>query len=86
MRYQIYGGILLILFSNSQLLSRFKKTINLFFIGNLLFSLSIYYLSLTDTTVLDKFIGPITPIGGFLMILSLVMMLFSLIKLKPSEI
>jgi uncharacterized membrane protein YgdD (TMEM256/DUF423 family) len=85
-RYQTYGGILLLLLSNHKLLSRFKKSINLFFIGNLLFSSSIYYLSLTDVSVLDKFVGPITPIGGFLMILSLVIILFRVIKLKQGEI
>lgn len=84
-RYQTYGGILLLLLANNKVLSQFKKSINLFFIGNILFSLSIYYLSLTDKTVIDKFVGPITPIGGFLMIVSLAIILFGVIKLKQSE-
>lgn len=81
-RYQTYGGILLLLLANNKMLSHFKKSINLFFIGNLLFSLSIYYLSLTEKTVIDKFVGPITPIGGLLMILSLFFILINTIKGK----
>lgn len=84
-RYQMYGGILLLLFANSKLIYNFKKLINLFFIGNLMFSLSIYYLSLTEATFLDKIAGPTTPLGGLLMIVSLALIVFKVFKLKQQE-
>lgn len=84
-RYQMFGGILLLLFANSKLIFGFKKLINLFFVGNLMFSLSIYYLSLTKVTFLDKIAGPITPLGGLLMIVSLFLVIFKVIKLKQQE-
>lgn len=82
-RYQTYGGIILLLLGfNYKFLLKAKTAINMFFIGNVLFSISIYYLALTDKTSLDKLMGPVTPLGGLLMIIGLTILLFRVIKSK----
>jgi len=70
-RYQVYHGLaLLILGLNaSKIPFNMKWTINLIFTGVLLFSVSIYCLAMQDALGINlKFLGPITPIGGVLMI------------------
>lgn len=56
----------------------------LMFIGILLFSFSIYLLSLKDflNTPSLKFLGPVTPIGGSLIIISWIIIFINAIKLK----
>lgn len=79
-RYQMYGGLLLVLFGTQKYFFSFTKLINLFFIGNITFCVTIYYLALTNKSLLDKIIGPITPLGGLLMIISLILILFKLAR------
>ena len=80
-RYQMYGGLLLLIFGiKKEIFNNNNGLINTFFIGNILFCFSIYYLSLTLKTNLDKVVGPITPLGGLLMILALIILLIRIIK------
>lgn len=80
--YQIYSGIILLILGLNY--DSFKFTIklptNLFFIGACCFSFSLYLLSLFYNTGIVKVIWPVTPIGGLLMILALVLLILKLIK------
>ena len=72
-RYQIYHALFLLFVANNSLLSLKQKGIVLYLvvIGVILFSGSIYLLSTASLTVLKtKFIGPLTPVGGLLLIAS----------------
>lgn len=72
-RYQMYAAFFLLIvgyilkFETSS-----EKWISILMIaGTMLFSFSIYFLSLQDYLGANlKFLGPITPLGGLLMILS----------------
>ncbi|MDQ0783140.1 DUF423 domain-containing protein [Chryseobacterium sp. W4I1] len=72
-RYQMYAAFFLLIvgyilkFDTSS-----QKWISIFMIaGTMLFSFSIYFLSLQDYLGANlKFLGPITPLGGLFMILS----------------
>jgi uncharacterized membrane protein YgdD (TMEM256/DUF423 family) len=57
--------------------------INLFFIGMLLFSGSIYLLTLNYVWQIDalRFLGPVTPIGGLLFISGWILLFFRLKKI-----
>lgn len=71
-RYQIYSALfLLVLGYNANLeLSSIKWAFYLVTIGTILFSFSIYLLSLSEYLKKSfKFLGPITPLGGLLMII-----------------
>ena len=51
--------------------------------GTFLFSMSIYFLSFSEVWNTNlKFLGPITPIGGLLMIISWAMLIFYFVKTK----
>ena len=51
--------------------------------GTFLFSMSIYFLSFSEVWNTNlKFLGPITPIGGLLMIISWAMLTFYFVKTK----
>jgi uncharacterized membrane protein YgdD (TMEM256/DUF423 family) len=51
--------------------------------GTLLFSVSIYFLSMQDYLGMNlKFLGPITPLGGLMMILSWGMLILYFAKNK----
>jgi uncharacterized membrane protein YgdD (TMEM256/DUF423 family) len=70
-RYQmIHGLALLVLGLNASRHSfQLKPIFRLLLIGVILFSVSIYFLSLQDVLEVKlKFLGPITPLGGLLMI------------------
>lgn len=72
-RYQMYVGFaLLILGVNAdKLLMNLKWVIRLMVTGMLLFSVSLYFMVLQEPMGISlKFLGPITPIGGGLMIIS----------------
>lgn len=84
-RYQMYHALLLLFVGNSSFIRiKTKKTMLLLvLIGVLLFSGSIYGLATNELTGFDfKNIGFITPIGGFLLILSWLIMLLEFLKLK----
>ena len=84
-RYQFYNAFFLmilgigfnnILNSNLLLWSYYLVTI-----GTILFSLSIYFLALADYLKMNfKFLGPITPLGGLLMILGWVSLLIRVLS------
>ncbi len=82
-KYQFYMGfsyfILAFLYDklNTKLISRF------WFVGTIFFSLSIYLLAIAPFfNVSFKFLGPITPVGGLLMILGWIILIVQLIKNK----
>lgn len=55
----------------------------LMIIGTLLFSVSIYLLSFQESWGVNlRFLGPVTPIGGLMMIISWAMLMFYFFKLK----
>lgn len=73
-RYQIYHAIVLLFLSlsNKWINEKTQKIITLFFFwGVILFSGSIYILTLKNILNIEvlKFAGPITPIGGILLII-----------------
>lgn len=84
-RYQMYAAFFLLIagyilkFDTSS-----QKWISILMIaGTMLFSFSIYGLSLQDYLGANlKFLGPITPLGGLFMILSWLMLIFYFVKNK----
>lgn len=82
-RYQMYAAFFLLIagyilkFDTSS-----QKWISLLMItGTLLFSFSIYGLSMQDYFGMNlKFLGPVTPLGGLLMIVSWAMLIFYFAK------
>lgn len=82
-RYQMYAAFFLLIagyilkFETSS-----EKWVSILMIaGTMLFSFSIYFLSLQDYWGINlKFLGPITPLGGLLMILSWGMLILYFIK------
>lgn len=84
-QYQIYHALLLLILGN--LKEGKEKITNLIFylllIGILLFSGSIYLLATREITNLNVgFLGPVTPLGGSLLILCWILLLWHFIKLK----
>lgn len=83
-RYQFYHGIsLLIIGLNTD---KFKFSLvwayRIILIGVVLFSGSIYLLALQNLIGSMKFLGPVTPLGGSLMIVGWVLILVGLLKTK----
>lgn len=84
-RYQMYGAFFLLLVG---FLLKFEdgadRWISILMIaGVLLFSGSIYLLSFGDVWKTNlKFLGPITPVGGLLMIISWAMLLIQFIRTR----
>lgn len=84
-KYQMYNGLsILILGMNDKKFSFSLKNINsLLIIGTCLFSFTIYLLSLQNVMGINlKFLGPITPVGGFLIITGWIVFLVNLVKSK----
>ena len=78
-RYQMYAAFFLLIIGFET--SSEKWTSILMIAGTLLFSVSIYFLSLQDYLGANlKFLGPITPLGGLFMILSWLMLIFHFAK------
>ena len=82
-RYQMYHSLLL-LFLSTQGQLKSKLLLNLLVIGVLLFSFSIYLLNLRSFLGAEwfGFLGPITPIGGLLLILAWAIAAFKTIQNK----
>ena len=84
-RYQMYAAFFLLIVGY---ILKFETTserwISLLMIfGTLLFSVSIYFLAFQDYLGMNlKFLGPITPVGGLLMIISWAMLIFYFVKTK----
>lgn len=82
-RYQMFQSLAILLLSITS--KSFKFNINrillLMVIGTTLFSFSIYLLSLSSLIPFSfKFLGPITPIGGLILIISWGILIVKLIK------
>ena len=82
-KYQMYHAIvLLVLGFNLNLTTSVEKyMIYCFIIGTFLFSFSIYGLTLSTSKGKKlKFLGPITPIGGLLLVVGWGLLLYSFIQ------
>ncbi len=82
LRYMMYHGLSLIIISILPLKEK-KYVINFFIIGTLLFSFSILVLSIQSIVNINfSWLGPVTPIGGSLLIIGWILLLYSLIREK----
>ncbi|CAM2886762.1 DUF423 domain-containing protein [Chryseobacterium flavum] len=84
-RYQMYAAFFLLIIGYILKFetSAEKWTSILMITGTLLFSVSIYFLSMQDYLGVNlKFLGPITPLGGLMMILSWGMLILYFAKNK----
>lgn len=84
-RYQMYAAFFLLFVG--WILKFETKSENwiswLMILGTILFSVSIYFLAFQDYFGVNlKFLGPITPIGGMMMIISWVMLIFYFVRMK----
>lgn len=83
-RYQFFHGMALLFLSLTPNPQKFiNRTALLFMVGTLLFSTSIYLLSLSTMygdTGLPAILGPVTPIGGLLLIIGWVNLLVGYIR------
>tara|TARA_A100001011_G_scaffold287842_1_gene298827 strand:+ start:32 stop:397 length:366 start_codon:yes stop_codon:yes gene_type:complete len=79
-RYLMFHGLALIILSLIPMEG--KKIIYRFFIwGSILFSFSIFFLSLQSLIKLNlKWLGPVTPIGGTLLIIGWIIFIINSIK------
>jgi uncharacterized membrane protein YgdD (TMEM256/DUF423 family) len=79
-KYQMYHALYLLFVSQNKALTEVTKKYIFWVIalGVLMFSGSLYLLSTNTITTLDfKFLGPVTPIGGMLLILGWLFLLRS---------
>ncbi|MEP6262154.1 MAG: DUF423 domain-containing protein [Gillisia sp.] len=84
-RYQMYHAFLLLVLGNMQQRGNKMPPYLLYMIlaGVFLFSGSIYLLATNTLTTIDfKMLGPVTPLGGSLLIISWGILIWSSIKLK----
>jgi uncharacterized membrane protein YgdD (TMEM256/DUF423 family) len=84
-RYQMYHALFLLFVSQTNYISDKQKLVVfvLTLLGILLFSGSIYLLATsTITNIKAKFIGPLTPIGGLLLIFSWIYLFYCIIAKK----
>lgn len=84
-RYQFYQGLALLVLGLSADKIRFslKTPTLLMTIGTVFFSVSIYFLAIQELVGAQlKFLGPITPIGGALMIIGWGIFLWNLFRSK----
>jgi uncharacterized membrane protein YgdD (TMEM256/DUF423 family) len=82
-RYQIYIGLaMLILGLNEENVGfSLKPTFLFLLIGVLFFSVSIYFLAIQELLGASlKFLGPVTPLGGILMIIGLLVFVIKLMR------
>lgn len=82
-KYQMYHALLLLMLSfNFNLESSLeKRMIYCFIIGTFLFSFSIYALTLGASKGKNmKFLGPITPIGGLLLVVGWGMLIYLVLR------
>lgn len=86
-RYQMYHALFLLFVGTTNLINEKTKKVILWLVtvGVLFFSGSIYLLATASATLINaKFLGPVTPLGGLLMILGWVV-LFAKIQGKKTE-
>jgi uncharacterized membrane protein YgdD (TMEM256/DUF423 family) len=82
-RYQFYIGLAMLIlgFNEEKLGFSLKPTFILLLIGVLFFSVSIYFLAIQEILGASlKFLGPITPLGGLLMIIGLFVFIVKLMR------
>ena len=84
-RYQFYNAFFLMIlgvgFNNNMDSNLLLWSYYLVTIGTILFSLSIYLLALADYLKRNfKFLGPVTPLGGLLMIIGWVCLLIQVLS------
>ena len=80
-RYQMFHGLAILILSlnSNKFTSKLKTSLLLMSIGTVLFSFSIYFLSTDDLLSFSmKFLGPITPIGGTILITSWIYLLLNI--------
>ena len=84
-RYQVYHGLafLILGFSADKFQFSLKLPTRLIFVGVLMFSGSIYFLAIQEMLDVSlKFLGPITPLGGLLIITGWILFLIKIIRSK----
>jgi len=84
-RYMMYHALFLMFLSTTNLVLPEQKNIIFYlaFLGTLFFSFSIFLLSTSSLTGINfKFLGPITPVGGLLLIAAWAMTFFYIITKK----
>ena len=84
-KYQMYHALLLVILSLAikPTSSKYLLTaVNLIFLGVILFSGSIYLLTIKNILGMEflKFVGPITPIGGILIVVGWVLLILEGLK------
>jgi uncharacterized membrane protein YgdD (TMEM256/DUF423 family) len=87
-RYQMYHALLLLVVGSHNLVSSKSKTIIFYLVlsGIILFSGSIYGLATNTLTTFNfKLIAFVTPMGGLLLILSWVILLINILKIKQNN-
>lgn len=84
-KYQMYSALLLLIIG---FFLKFETSIErwasiLLILGTFFFSVSIYFLSFQEILGGNfKFLGPVTPLGGLLMILGWLFLIITLVKLR----
>jgi len=84
-RYQFYHAFFLFIVGLIPSIKQYQKKIILWLVstGVVLFSMSIYLLSINKLTLYDlTFLGPITPIGGIVLISAWITFLYYIMKSK----
>lgn len=84
-RYQFYQAIafLILGFNADKIKFNLKSISTTLLIGTIFFSGSIYMLSIAEIlNISEKIIGPITPIGGLIMIIAWILFIVKLVKAK----
>ena len=87
-RYQLIHGVAMLALGVAQKQIPFRLTwsFRLLFFGTILFSGSIYFLSLQPVLGAKlSFLGPITPIGGTLLIAGWIVFIVNVLKSKGKE-
>jgi uncharacterized membrane protein YgdD (TMEM256/DUF423 family) len=80
-RFQMYMGLGLLILTAMKSSNWTYVPFILITLGTILFSLSIYLLSLQEILSLNlSFLGPITPIGGLLMIIGWIFVIVNVVK------
>ena len=82
-RYQFFHGLAILILSlnSKQFTDRLSSIIKIMSAGIILFSFSIYLLNIQDLVGFSmSYLGPITPIGGLLLITSWIALFFSIKK------
>ena len=81
-RYMMYHGLSLLILAGFEI-SKNTIIFRLFFWGTVLFSFSIFLLCLQNIFSMDlSFLGPITPLGGALLISAWIILILKIIKNK----